>query len=733
MPRWSPRAYSRRTGAIVVVTAIAACVMQPREPAISTVTRGGLTVITHVEPGARGVVAEAWVGGGQGGAEDAVAHLAEHVAIAQAGAAVVDGRVTPDATIVRAVAQDLAGALGPIWRTITATRAEPVVLAHERRAVAAEAGAGRTREVTATEVERHWRRAWRAQRATVVVHGRFQPEEVAAWLGPWAGRARVRSTTRRAVRGRARLVLPGPAPTDPATPAAAIAAAAVGATLASGCFLVDARALLRWPAPDDRDAWLAARLAAARLPIAGADGWVGAIAAAHHVVGDAGWPHRYRAAVAATPLDEVLAAARALERQVRGAGHAAPRRQARPAPSAPTRRSIGATRLVVARRDAPAIAFRWLWAIDGDGDRLGALAAAAVARCFEAHAIDGTGGRAEVVVERDRIGVRATFAREAWREGVAAIAACVRAPDLGAAGHERDRARLAALAAAVADSPIRRALTAFARATYGDHALVHDVSAAAPRPAAADEVAAWWGQRRAHAPTAIAAVGPLELDELVAAVAGDGGGDGGVAPTPRAPGRAPRPGGAELFIDGRADDSAVLVGFDALAAGDPDRAALDVLAALLATGGGPLALPSAGGTARVAVADTLDAGYLAIVFAHPPDRAALVAEVRAALAALASRPPSDAAVAAARAVVAARRLPSSARDADELALAELTGAPPRAAALAAVDAAAVARVIARVVVPARAVVVTVRPPDDAPAVRTRRQAPTRRGRGGRRR
>ncbi|MBL8625466.1 MAG: hypothetical protein JNK64_29415, partial [Myxococcales bacterium] len=63
---------------------------------------------------------------------------------------------------------------------------------------------------------------------------------------------------------------------------------------------------------------------------------------------------------------------------------------------------------------------------------------------------------------------------------------------------------------------------------------------------------------------------------------------------------------------------------------------------------------------------------------------------------------------------------------DALAAAELFGAR------APVDAAAVARVVARVLPPARAMVVTVRPPDETPAVQRRRHAPRRRrGRSGR--
>ena len=679
------------------------------DQAIGTFFTGGLTVVMRVDAVAPGVVVEAWVGGGDG--DPAVAHLAEHVAIAQAGG-VLDGRTTPDATIVRGVGADLDAALAPVWRAITIERAASTLVDAEAAAIARETD-GPAPTVSPATIEQWWLRRWRGQRATLVVAGRFAPAAVAAWVRPWPGRHRPSSPLRRASRTHDRLVLPGPAPTARTAPAAALAAAATGrATLLSGAFVVDDRAPLAWPDADDHDAWIAARLAAARLPVVGADGWIGEAAAAHHVAADPSWPRRHRRALARATPTAVAAAARALLQAQAAAPSPAPRRtrQARP-PVAPTRRTIGATRVIVASHASPSVAVRWSWTIGPDPERLAPLAAAAIARCFEARGLDGLGARAELALTRDRLDLRGELPVDGWAAALAELAACVAAPDASLGAHDRDRARLAAVAAAVAASPVRQALAAFARARFGAHPLAAEVAALAPAGALPDALS-WWASRR-RAPAVLAVVGPVELDALAAVLDPRA----AVAPPPPPP-RPPAP-PRELYLDGRPGDTAVVLGLDALGATDPDRAALDVLAAVLAA---PGALPA--GT-RVAVADTLDAGYLALGVANPRDRAATVSALEAALAAVLAAPPDAFAVDAARARIAAHRdrRGSLAREADELVQAEL-GAPS----LAAVDAAAVARVARRVLVLDRAVIVTVRGPDVTPAVERRQRAPARRAR-----
>ena len=89
-------------------------------------TAQGVTVV--VAPGAGPVTVEAWVGGGVGDERHSdgtagMAHLGEHVALAMAGARRLDGWVTPDATVFRAVASMGAaraaiGRVGRAWKRI---------------------------------------------------------------------------------------------------------------------------------------------------------------------------------------------------------------------------------------------------------------------------------------------------------------------------------------------------------------------------------------------------------------------------------------------------------------------------------------------------------------------------------------------------------------------------------------------------------------------------------------
>jgi hypothetical protein len=264
---------------------------------------------------------------------------------------------------------------------------------------------------------------------------------------------------------------------------------------------------------------------------------------------------------------------------------------------------------------------RWTWALGADTDATIGLAAAALARCLDDLALDARGGRAEVIVERDRLGIRGEFDPAAWRE-VGAVAGCVAAPDRSAAGHARDRARLEALAAAVAASPIRRGLAAFATATYGDHALAHALAVELPL-IGPDDVIAWWAARRAGAAAVVAAVGPLDLADLAPLIAGEP-----VRPAGAPGGRPMAPPPRELFVDGRRGERAIVLGFDALTAGDRDRAALDVLARLLAAPDGALRRALPGARVRVAVADAVDAGYLAIALEQPRDADAAVRRAR---------------------------------------------------------------------------------------------------------
>jgi len=554
--------------------------------------------------------------------------------------------------------------------------------------------------------------------------------------------------------------------TDPATPALAVAAAAawldddgavellMGAT--RGLVALAGAGPIGWPDRDDAPRWAAARARAAQLPMPGGSGVAGALALGQHVAGDPSWASRYRAAVATTAADDAIAALIAIDQRHRGLRRAArpapapQRRAARPPPARGRSPARSATtpagiRLVVAREpEAATVAIRLVWSgglaaetVETAG--IHALAAAAITACADATVLDAFGGSLAVVVERDRFGLRAELPSATWRDGLAAIAACLRAPSASPDQLDDERRRLDGLALATRGSALRLGLAAFARAQFGDHPLARELAAsAAPylTPAAIDR---WLA---AHAPidrAVLAVVGAVELEAVEAALAPVRPHPSASPPLPAAPPRLapprshpesspPRRGGPAplLFVD--ADSAAVILGFPGLAADDPDRAALDVAAALLADPNGPLAaLAPLAASRRVAVADTADAGYLAIAFDQPGDPAALTAAAESGLASLLTDPPSADAVLASRdRLLSARTVEPIRRRtwADDLALAALLGTPDRHAALASVDAAAVARVLRRVLAPATASTVIVRKPDITPGVRHQRAKPS---------
>ena len=148
-----------------------------------------------------------------------------------------------------------------------------------------------------------------------------------------------------------------------------------------------------------------------------------------------------------------------------------------------------------------------------------ALAAAAIAGCGEPTVVGAYGGTLAAIVERDRFGVRVELPVATWRDGLAALAACLAAPSPSPRLLATERDRLDELAAAAAGSALRTGLAAFARAQYGEHPLARElVGAPAPYllPHAIDR---WLATRYPLGRAAIAAVGALALADLEAALA----------------------------------------------------------------------------------------------------------------------------------------------------------------------------------------------------------------------
>ncbi len=204
----------------------------------------------------------------------------------------------------------------------------------------------------------------------------------------------------------------------------------------------------------------------------------------------------------------------------------------------------------------------------------------------------------------------------------------------------------------------------------------------------------------------------------------------------------------EVFRLAPKDDAHVVVGFPGVALGDPDRAAVELLARVLDADDGPLARQAGASDVRVNAWSGVDGGALTIDLEGAPRALdGVVPTVRAALARVVASGVAPVALERARHAAVAAHAGALGRRADvALALArdEAFGLPPgatraRPSAFAAVTGDALARVARRVLDPQHEVVAAVRPPAPAPAAVAQRvpklppkAAPTPAPSGGRR-
>jgi len=507
---------------------------------------------------------------------------------------------------------------------------------------------------------------------------------------------------------------------------------------------------------DDALAWARA---AVRVPLAGVETAIGEIAAGQHLFGDPAWTARWRAEVARVTPDDVVAAVRAhvAGRVVRAARRtpAPPRR--RPASRAVARVTLaGGVRVVAVRvPGADRVAVRVAWsggfASETPADRgvVALLAAAAPVSCGEVDAAAETaalGGELAGVAGRWTFGLRSRWTAAAWKEGLALVAACARAPALDADVVARERARLVALATDVAASPARLARTTYLRARWGGDPLGNDTLASPAELASLTRASAarWWREHYALGAAVVVVAGDVDPAEAIDAVSAHFSSGPGEPTTASAATEAtttavpsPPPAQAQLFVDGPPDVAAVVVGLPGLAATDADRHALDGLVAILGDPGGRLRAAAAAHGARivrVAAVDGPTAGYVVIEVAADPPADAALAAIEASVRALGRDGPAPAEVAVAEAALA------PADDllaiADAAARAELRRAPARAPVTATLDAGTLQRVAASVLRWDDATIVTVRPPAMTPGARDhagKRVKPSRRTRHGARR
>jgi hypothetical protein len=344
VPRHRRSAY--RVGLVPALAALAAAPAATRPtPVMSTVmcepTPIGATLI--VAPGDGLVTVEAWLGGGTGDerAESGLAHLAEHVALAAAergacGAALrahgggLDGWVTPDATVFRAIAP--AGALDVAMGAVAAAagsssevggargsgEAFEALVSAELARVRAEEPSTTNRRWPVERIERWWAESY-AGRRTIAVRGssvaqarraiddhwrpspavrraaasRMESRRGATAIGPTAGRHRLVGEASALALGEQRLDGDATATAlgrieldEVAALVLAAAATRIGGAWAD---VIAMRSGAMWIGPVRTEidrATLAWARAGAWLPLLGVDGLAGELAAGVHVHGD---------------------------------------------------------------------------------------------------------------------------------------------------------------------------------------------------------------------------------------------------------------------------------------------------------------------------------------------------------------------------------------------------------------------------------------------------------------
>lgn len=422
----------------------------------------------------------------------------------------------------------------------------------------------------------------------------------------------------------------------------------------------------------------------------------------------------------------------------------------------------GGMRLVIQRAPGqPVVAMHALWpggmrAESPANHGITQLVAALITRgCGErdgpavARAVQDLSGSMRGVAGRDSLGVRATWRAREWQQGLALLADCVLAPRFDSAEILKARRRLGAARQARAGMPAGVAWRSFLEALYPRHHYRRDPAGTADAVAAVGRSALsrFYRERFPIPALTLAVVGDVAPAQVLAEVRRRFGGRAGQAPPPYA---APE----TVFPDARAqerfhyldrDDAHVVLGFPGVAVTDPDRAVLEVLAALLggragAQPGGRLLreLGHVRGLAHhveVVSVSGIEPGYLAIHIACAPERVDAVLRVtRAELARVAAEPAPAAELARARDALLRRHARAAARPASvaaALAYHEAHGLGVRAYqgyadAVRGVDAGEVQRAAARYIDWNAAVTVTVKPPDLSPGAARRARGVIRR-------
>ena len=392
--------------------------------------------------------------------------------------------------------------------------------------------------------------------------------------------------------------------------------------------------------------------------------------------------------------------------------------------------------LVLRDRAAPMVAVEAAWAggaraEDAASNGAGALIAALLDRGTRSRAapqiaaeVQALGGALAGFSDRSHFGLRGQFLPRTWSRGVGLLADCLLRPSFPAGEVDGSR-RVVVERARVADGdPTGAARRLFREALWPGHPFRLDPLGSAASLAALGRVRLLDHYRR-HYPVSrlvVSVVGDVDPAEVVATLTALFA-EAASGPPPAEP--PPEPAHTEpvaLFHSTNRDVAELVLGYPGAPVRDPDRAALEVLAEVLNTRGGPLdrGLATTPNVYRfgASAATGVDPGELAVTVAcAPASLDAAVAALRAALAVVAAN-----GVAAADVERAARRLGGlralalrgEAAIADALATDEAYGLPLMTyrqlpATLARVTAPDVARAARRFIDPKRETIAVVRP------------------------
>ncbi len=197
--------------------------------------------------------------------------------------------------------------------------------------------------------------------------------------------------------------------------------------------------------------------------------------------------------------------------------------------------------------------------------------------------IDRLGGSLAGVAGRNSFGLTAEWLARSWQPGLELVADCVLEPALPAGELAREARLLLEDQVAQQGSPTHVAFRMFSEALYGEHPYARDILGT---PASIDrlsraELAAFYRERYPVSGLALAIVGDVDVDEVVALARARFERAGRARPSPPPPPPRRPTAAAEVYRYLDRAQAHLVVGFPGATLDAPDRFALEVLIAIL--------------------------------------------------------------------------------------------------------------------------------------------------------